>query len=284
MLKTLKDCQHPDGGFGGGPNQMPHLAATFAAVSALGVLGTLEAYALLNRSGLLAFLNAMHQPDGSFIMQTDGEACCRGCYCAVACGALTGLLGQMDLDGTAEFIAACQTYEGGIGAVPFAEAHAGYSYCGFAALSLMGKAELVDARALAAFAARSQCLQSGGFRGRTNKLVDGCYSFWTGALFPLTRACLADLPSFDGTKLQEYLLICAQNTSTGGLKDKPEKREDYYHTCYGLAGMALAQQEPSSSVLGLPENRLVRGPSPLFRSSLAHLFCRRLSIRCTICW
>jgi putative copper export protein len=28
----------------------------------------------------------------------------------------------------------------------------------------------------------------GGFMGRTNKLVDGCYSFWLGGLFPLLRS------------------------------------------------------------------------------------------------
>ena len=28
----------------------------------------------------------------------------------------------------------------------------------------------------------------GGFQGRTNKLVDGCYSFWVGALLPLIQA------------------------------------------------------------------------------------------------
>ena len=27
----------------------------------------------------------------------------------------------------------------------------------------------------------------GGFQGRTNKLVDACYSFWQGGLFPLFR-------------------------------------------------------------------------------------------------
>lgn len=27
----------------------------------------------------------------------------------------------------------------------------------------------------------------GGFNGRTNKLVDGCYSFWQGGLFPLLQ-------------------------------------------------------------------------------------------------
>lgn len=28
-------------------------------------------------------------------------------------------------------------------------------------------------------------VDGGGFRGRTNKLVDGCYSWWVGGLFPL---------------------------------------------------------------------------------------------------
>lgn len=27
----------------------------------------------------------------------------------------------------------------------------------------------------------------GGFQGRTNKLVDGCYSFWQGATFEVVR-------------------------------------------------------------------------------------------------
>jgi protein farnesyltransferase subunit beta len=30
----------------------------------------------------------------------------------------------------------------------------------------------------------------GGFNGRTNKLVDGCYSFWQGGVFPLLQELL----------------------------------------------------------------------------------------------
>ena len=30
----------------------------------------------------------------------------------------------------------------------------------------------------------------GGFQGRSNKLVDGCYSFWQGGLFPLLQPIL----------------------------------------------------------------------------------------------
>ncbi len=28
----------------------------------------------------------------------------------------------------------------------------------------------------------------GGFNGRTNKLVDGCYSFWQGGVLPLLQS------------------------------------------------------------------------------------------------
>ena len=42
-------CQSPDGGFGGGPGHLPHLAATYAAVNALVTLGTEEAYNIINR-------------------------------------------------------------------------------------------------------------------------------------------------------------------------------------------------------------------------------------------
>ena len=34
--------------------------------------------------------------------------------------------------------------------------------------------------------------QEGGFQGRTNKLVDGCYSFWQGGIFPLMHRLLED--------------------------------------------------------------------------------------------
>lgn len=38
------------GGFGGGPGQFPHLAPTYAAVNALVILGTEEAYKVIDRS------------------------------------------------------------------------------------------------------------------------------------------------------------------------------------------------------------------------------------------
>ena len=37
-----------------------------------------------------------------------------------------------------------------------------------------------------------QGAMEGGFMGRTNKLVDGCYSFWQGGLFPLLQRLWPD--------------------------------------------------------------------------------------------
>lgn len=70
----------------------------------------------------------------------------------------------------------------------------------------------------------------GGFQGRTNKLVDGCYSFWVGAIIPFLQVVIAKDPSkatteplFNIGALQEYILLCCQKQGSGGLIDKPGK-------------------------------------------------------------
>lgn len=78
-----------------------------------------------------------------------------------------------------------QTYEGGLGGEPGNEAHGGYTYCGLAALILAGRPDVLDVPRLLHWAAQRQGWVEGGFNGRTNKLTDGCYSFWQGRLFPL---------------------------------------------------------------------------------------------------
>lgn len=109
----------------------------------------------------------------------------------------------------------------------------------------------------------------GGFQGRTNKLVDGCYSFWVGACIPIIQAIIAkeDIynahlmrkPFFDRGALQEYILLCCQKPS-GGLIDKPGKPQDLYHTCYTLSGVSISQHcENSMSplVIGCLSNELL---------------------------
>lgn len=62
-----------------------------------------------------------------------------------------------------EFITMCrtisgcmQTYEGGIGGEPGNEAHGGYTYCGLAALMLVGRADVLNLPSLLHFAVRCQ--------------------------------------------------------------------------------------------------------------------------------
>ena len=89
--------------------------------------------------------------------------------------------------------------------------------------------------------------KEGGFNGRTNKLVDSCYSFWQGSIFNLLYMADKNLSNdmellYDQLSLQAYIVFACQNTHTGGLVDKPGKYPDLFHTNYATAGLALSQE------------------------------------------
>lgn len=249
VVGFIARCADPaGGGYCGGPwpGQLAHLAPTYAAVNTLVTIGTPAALASLDRAALRRFLLRMQQPDGSFAMHEDGEADVRGSYCAVSVAALTGMLDEEISAGAADWLLGCQTYEGGMGATPGEEAHGGYTFCGLAALVLLRSAGRLRLSPLVAWLTQRQMAHSGGFQGRTNKLVDSCYSFWQGGAFPLVQAVLAgrgELPPstdlFHAPALLDYVLLCAQ-APHGGMRDKPGKGRDYYHTCYALSGLAVA--------------------------------------------
>lgn len=56
--------------------------------------------------------------------------------------------------------------------------------------------------------------------------------------------------------LQLWLLRCCQ-ASKGGMRDKPGKSPDYYHTCYCLSGLSSSQNY-GGFVLGPSSNKLVK--------------------------
>ncbi|EFX85095.1 hypothetical protein DAPPUDRAFT_194107 [Daphnia pulex] len=258
VISFLNLCQNPTGGFGGGPFQYSHLAPTYAAVNALVILQSEEAFKIINRN-----------EEGAFALHVGGEVDVRGTYCAVVVAKLTGIVDQKLFSGTSEWILKCQTYEGGFAGTPNQEAHGGYTFCALAALTLLGQESKCNVRCLMRWACNRQMKFEGGFQGRTNKLVDGCYSFWQGALFPLLHFLLAKSDQysealdakrwlFNQEALQEYLLVCCQHPF-GGLLDKPGRPRDFYHTCYGLSGLSIAQHvsgSGKSSIVGSPTNEL----------------------------
>ncbi|EJC99512.1 terpenoid cyclases/Protein prenyltransferase [Fomitiporia mediterranea MF3/22] len=323
-IDTIMACQHPDGGFGGGPGQFPHLLPTYAAVSALasvGRPGPRGGWDQINREKLYAFFMSLKQPDGSFLVSRDSEVDVRGIYCLLCVATLLNMLTPELVEGTASFIASLQTYEGGFSNAshpyffaepasletlldyprpPLGEAHGGYTFCALASWVLLRplmnkdveRKRAINLRKLTRWLSLMQGteVELGGFKGRTNKLVDACYSWWVGGCFALLRSlgvgvhppipqqqhqgdeedgddeqwadvegsqaavnlsflCNRLYPSddiFNRPGLQEYILYAAQHP-IGGLRDKPPKPADAYHTLYSLAGLSTAQHYVSPS-------------------------------------
>jgi len=79
-------------------------------------------------------------------LHMNGEMDMRGFYCALVPADICNLIeGNDELTrGMGDFISRCQTYEGGIACTPFGEAHGGYTFCGLAALILLGDAGKLD--------------------------------------------------------------------------------------------------------------------------------------------
>jgi hypothetical protein len=120
------------------------------------------------REGIKKFLWSVREPNGAFRMHVDGELDVRGAYCAVTVARLSGISPNNKLfEGTAQWIAECQTYEGGFGGAPGLEAHGGYSFCGAAALALLGTTYTVNLKSLLRWAVNKQMKFEGGFQGRT---------------------------------------------------------------------------------------------------------------------
>lgn len=138
------------------------------------------------------------------------------------------------------YLSRCQSFEGGISASQSNEAHGAYAFCALACLSILGPphktiTNYLDLGALIRWLSARQYAPEGGFAGRTNKVVDGCYSHWIGGCWPLVEASLSGpgrsveeylngvAPRiFSSQALDRYILGCCQ-APAGGLRDKPSK-------------------------------------------------------------
>ena len=229
---------------------MPHLGTTYPAVLSIALLQSEEAYQIVEPQRLRSFiLSTKSQSErGAFCIHVGGEEDLRALYIAVLCGDFFNILDGEVTDGIVEHVVKCQTYEGGIAPNPNAEAHAGYTYCGVAALAILGKLECLNLPRLLDWACNKQKELEGGFCGRTNKLVDSCYSVWLGSVFAILNECLGfqfqvngGHMLYDQLGLQKYILMGCQ-TAEGGLVDKLGKKVDFYHTTYSISGLSMAQR------------------------------------------
>lgn len=295
VISFINECAHEHGGYGGGPGQISHLATTFAAINALITTSSEKALDSIDRAGIVKFLHRMKQADGSFSMHDDGEIDSRATYCALSILKCLNIHDPLLMENLTDWILSCQTYEGGFGSVPGAEAHGGYTFCCVASLSLMDQLHKADIPALARWLANKQLTDEGGFCGRSNKLVDSCYSYWQGAVFVLIHPLLKSLATqssqqnrpqtrssaqnvtdtevselfnlwmFDSRRLQDYILNNCQ-ADDGMLRDKPGVEPDAYHTCYALSGLSLSQHQPGGSIfdIGAHAINILENTHPIF--------------------
>ncbi|KAI0565870.1 Protein farnesyltransferase subunit beta [Gracilaria domingensis] len=214
---------------------------------ALCALGTDEALESINRQRVISYILQMKQEDGSFRVSACGETDVRAMYCALSVASMLGALdehvGAALRKDCAKYLSSLQAFDGGLGGEPGCEAHGGNTYCGTASAVILREKDAVDADKILNWAAMRQLAYEGGFQGRTNKLVDSCYAFWVGSLFPLVASLkgsksIARL--FDAGALERYLLECCQ-LENGGMRDKPGVPRDLMHTCYALSGLSVAQ-------------------------------------------
>lgn len=257
LINTLRPLQNRSGGFGGGHGQLSHCAGTYAALLSLACVDALE---VVDRKAMWNWLGSVKQSSGGFRMAVGAEEDVRGAYCALTALTLLNLPLELPadaparnsgmtsfLDGLGEWVGRCQTFEGGISGAPNNEAHGAYAFCALACLSILDAPHIsipkyLDTGSLARWLSSIQTRIEGGFAGRTEKLVDACYSHWIGGCWSLLQQALQlpkgqDLWSREG--LVRYLLCCGQQPGKkGGMRDKPSARPDGYHTCYSLAGLS----------------------------------------------
>ncbi|KAJ0729416.1 putative protein farnesyltransferase [Helianthus annuus] len=274
---------------------MPHLATTYAAVNTLITIGGQNSLASINRAKIYSFLRRMKHTSGGFSMHEGGEVDVRACYTAISVASVLNILDEELVQGVGNYIVSCQTYEGGIAGEPGSEAHGGYTFCGLATMIIINEVNRLNLASLTDWLVFRQGVE-GGFQGRTNKLVDGCYSFWQGgaaALIQRLHAAAAGSassevsddedssdreegqpsddessipirrhtetePLFQSQALQQYILLCSQ--VEGGFRDKPGKNRDHYHTCYCLSGLSVAQYSRSKDADSAPLPGSLLGP------------------------
>ncbi len=279
-MKMLRACKDPHtGAFHGGGDglfpTMPHILTTYAALHCICLLGTKEAYDLIEPKKLEKYLSSLQTPGGGFrVCPEIGECDTRTCYAAVAISILCGLVDisggnsrskDINWKATTQFVVSCQNYDGGFGGLDCRESHGGYTYCAVAALLLLlqsnvvpidessGEFDAINWSRLSDWLVNRQMALEGGFQGRVNKLVDGCYGYWIGSLLYLlstsnftgssffAKSIHSFVPSeWNPQALTRYLLKCCQSIPGGGMLDKPTKQPDLYHTCYDLGGLSIA--------------------------------------------
>ncbi|CAO3595756.1 unnamed protein product [Absidia cylindrospora] len=224
-----------------------HIANTYTALLNLLLLG--DDLSRVNRKAIVKTIQCLQQDDGS-IAPTYGslERDVRFIFCASAISYILNDWSGLDIEQSVHYIKTLQSYEYGIGQSAGEESHGGSTFCGVAALTLMGRQQdgILDKNRLIKW-----CLdrQSTGFQGRPNKQPDTCYCFWIGASLEMTGAF--DL--IDHETLRLFLM--STQTKMGGFGKDDKSYPDVLHSYMGVAILSLLGEpglQPMNTSINLP--------------------------------
>ncbi|GMG55955.1 unnamed protein product [Ambrosiozyma monospora] len=247
-----------------------NLASTCFALQVLLLLG--DDLARVNRVKLMRYVKLCQNEDGSFAPFVElesgkklGDVDVRYCMLASLCRKImkwdeylderkghtydSDEVFDIDIDGLTRYIKSLKSFDGGLAQASMLESHAGLTYCGLCALSMINQLHPEEWQDTINFLVHRQLYynlynqnelrdneyaeleDNGGFDGRVNKYADTCYAFW----------CCASLDLLGGLKLVHseavlgYLLQQTQHPYMGGfLKTNDDDMPDPLHSFLGL--------------------------------------------------
>lgn len=227
----------------------------------------------------------MQRSDGSFSGDEDGEIDTRFTFCALACVDLLRRA-QLDLgddsqrinqEAAISYIERCRNADGGYGAVPGGESHAGQVFCCVGARAIIGDVKKKgvpskhetdypshpDDAGMNLVPSLSLCGAHPSFSSSplSPSFTDDQLAGWlawrqlpkvgglNGRPQKLEDVCyswwvvsslamLGRLSWIDCPALQDFILRC-QDEDDGGIADRPGDASDIFHTLFGIAGLAL---------------------------------------------
>lgn len=113
-IDSLLSFRSSNGGFGGGPGQLAHLAQTYSSILAL-ISSLTQADEIMikwtwscdHQSKLYKWILSLKQTNESFLMQCDGELDLQSSYCALVISTLLNFLTPRPTWGVSDYIVSC---------------------------------------------------------------------------------------------------------------------------------------------------------------------------------
>jgi protein farnesyltransferase subunit beta len=236
ITSFLSHRKSKHGGFTKFTEDYPNLVVTMLSIASLAICGTEEAYQVIDKEKTYKMLLTLKNKDGSFSSSVGMENDLRSTYSAIVIASILDILTPELTENVVELVKSCYNYDGGFSPIPHMESHGGYVHCGVGLLHILGHLDDINLSKTVRYIAMRQDPFSGGFNGRTNKLVDSCYTWWIGTAARIIAEHLS-IPDFWNVEaMSRYILQCSQ-VHSGGFRDSPPNQPDPFHTCFALAGL-----------------------------------------------